>query len=290
MNSKNLPWILLVFLSIVWGSSFILMKKALISFSPIQLGALRILISALFLLLIGFHRLLKIKRRHWVFLLLCALTGTFFPSFFFAYAIEKMDSSVASILNSLTPLNTLIVGALIFGFGFNKRQLIGVLVGLLGTIFLIIKGAEINPHHNYFYSIFILLSTIGYAFSVNILKKYLHDLDSISITVGMFFLLIIPTSFVLYYSGFFESVEIYETNIEGLIYISILAIFGTGIALVLFNHLIQISSPIFSSSVTYLIPIVAIIWGIFDGEKLEFLQILAGLVILLGVFLVNKNK
>ncbi len=266
------------------------MKRALVGLSPIQVGALRILITSVFLLLIGFKRLFKIKRRHWYYLTLNGFVGTFFPAFLFAYAIEKIDSSIASILNSLTPLNTLIFGALIFGFGFRKRQLIGVLIGLIGTVLLILKGAELNPNQDYFYASFILISSVGYALNVNILKKYLHDLDALSITVANFFLLIIPTLVVLWFTDFFTTFEITESSKTSILYLIILSVFGTGIAKIMFNRLIQISNPIFSSSVTYLIPIVAISWGIFDGEKITLVQFSSGFIILLGVYLVNRSK
>jgi len=266
------------------------MKKALVGLTAIQVGALRILITAIFLVPFGFKSLLRIKRRHWYYLAISGFIGSFFPAFLFAYAVEKIDSSIASILNSLTPLNTLIFGALIFGFGFRKRQLFGVLIGLIGTILLILKGAELNPDQDYFYATFILVASVGYAFNVNILKKYLHDLDAFSITVGNFVLLIIPTFIVLWYTNFFETFEVTETSINGILYLTVLAVFGTGIAKIMFNRLIQISNPIFSSSVTYLIPIVAISWGIFDGERLTFFQFGSGFIILLGVYLVNRSK
>jgi drug/metabolite transporter (DMT)-like permease len=290
MDNKQLRWVYLFVLSLIWGSSFILMKRALVGLTPIQVGALRILITAVFLVLIGFKRLFKINRRHWYYLTINGFVGTFFPAFLFAYAINEIDSSVASILNSLTPLNTLILGALIFGFGFRKRQLIGVLIGLTGTLMLILKGVEVNPNQDYFYASFILLSSIGYALNVNILKKYLHDLDALSITVGNFVLLVVPTLMVLWFTNFFSTFEINDTSLNAVYYITLLAVFGTGLAKIMFNRLIQISTPIFSSSVTYLIPIVAISWGIMDGEKISFLQFLSGFIILLGVYLVNKSK
>ena len=290
MEHKHLRWVFLFTLALIWGSSFILMKYALVSLSPIQVGAIRILITTAFLLIIGFKKLLTIKRRHWYYLTLNGFVGTFFPSFLFAYAVDKIDSSIASILNSFTPLNTLIFGALFFGFGFKKRQLIGVLVGLVGTVMLILKGAEVNPNQDYFYASFILIATVGYAFNVNILKKYLHDLDALSITVGNFLLMMVPAFIVLLYTDFFETFEPTTGNLKGLMYLAILAIIGTGLAKIMFNRLIQISTPIFSSSVTYLIPIVAITWGVLDGEKVTFVQFISGLVILLGVYMVNKAK
>ena len=290
MENKKLRWIYLIVLSLIWGSSFILMKKALIGLTPVQVGALRIIITAVFLLLIGFNRLLKIEKRHWKYLTLNALLGSFFPVFLFAFALQKIDSSIASILNALTPLNTLLFGAMVFGFAFKRRQLIGVLIGFVGTAMLIMEGAQIHSENEYLFMGFVIIASVGYAFNVNLIKKYLHDLDALSITVGIFAVLIVPAAIVLWFSGFFLSVEINQVTASSLVYVSILAVVGTGIATIMFNRLIQLSTPVFSSSVTYLIPVVAITWGILDGEKISFLQFFSGLIILVGVYLANKAK
>ncbi|TCP28040.1 EamA domain-containing membrane protein RarD [Tenacibaculum skagerrakense] len=290
MNKNQFKWFVLLMLSLIWGSSFILMKKALLGLSPIQVGALRILITAFFLLIIGFKSLKKIKKEQWKYVFFSALLGTLFPSFLYAFAIDKIDSSIASILNSLTPFNTLIVGTLVFGFIFQKKQLIGILIGLVGTLILIMKGASLNPNQNYWFALLPIISSIGYAFNVNIIKKYLQDLDAIAITTGNFILIIIPAFLVLFFTDFFSAFELNETTEPALLYILILAIVGTGFAKIMFNKLIQISSPVFSASVTYLIPIVAVMWGILDGEKLSVIQLVAGVIILFGVYMVNKNK
>jgi len=289
MSGKNRRWFYLIVLAIVWGSSFILMKKALIGLTPIQVGALRILITAIALLLIGFKSVFTIKKQQWWHIFLTAILGTFFPAFLFAYAINGIDSSIASILNSLTPLNTLIIGALIFGFTFKRFQLFGILIGLIGTIILILKGAQLNPDQNYIYATLPILSSIGYAFNVNILKKHLSELSALAITTGNFVLLIIPAFIVLWFSDFFQTFEYTEEKNSSLIYIIILALAGTAFAKTLFNHLVQISSPIFSTSVTYLIPIVAVFWGILDGENLSMIQLVGGVIILVGVYLANKK-
>lgn len=290
MENNQKKWSYLIFLSLVWGSSFILMKKALIGLTPIQVGALRILISALFLVIIGFKSLKKIQKKHWKYIFYSALLATLFPVFFYAYAVKGIDSSIASILNSLTPFNTLLIGFLIFNISFKKTQLIGILVGLIGTIILILKGADMNPNQNYWFALLPVFASIGYAFNVNIIKKYLHDLEPLAITTGNFVLIFIPALIILSFTGFFTTLEFTESTNISLIYITILAILGTGIAKILFNKLIHISSPVFSTSVTYLIPIVAVIWGILDGEKLSLLQLLAAIIILIGVYLVNKGK
>jgi drug/metabolite transporter (DMT)-like permease len=266
------------------------MKKALIGVTPIQLGALRMMITAIFLLLVGFKSLQRIQKKHWIYIAYTALLGTFIPGFLFAYAINGIDSSIVSILNSFTPFNTLIFGALVFGVAFKRKQFIGILVGLIGTLILILKGANLNPDQNYWYALLIIIASVGYAFNVNIVKKYLQDLDALAITTGNFLLLLVPATIVLCFTDFFSTFKTDSIGLESLGYISILSIVGTGIAKTIFNKLVQISTPIFSSSVTYLIPIVAIIWGVLDGEKLSEIQVLAGIIILFGVYLVNKTK
>ena len=290
MNNQQQKWVYLIVLSIVWGSSFILIKKALIGVTPIQIGALRMIFTSIFMLLFAFPSIKKIKKKHWKYLMYTALTGTFIPGFLFAFAISNIDSSIVSILNSFTPFNTLIFGALVFGFSFKKNQLTGILVGLFGTLILILKGADLHPSQNYWYAFLVIIASVGYAFNANMVKKYLSDLDALAITTGNFLLLIIPATIVLSFTDFFTTYKATEIQLKSLGYIAILSIVGTGIAKTIYNKLVQISDPVFSSSVTYLIPVVAIIWGIFDGETLSFIQVLGAVIILFGVYLVNASK
>jgi len=290
MNNNQQKWFYLILLSLVWGSSFILIDLSLEGLTPIQVGAFRILISSVVLLSVAYKSIFSLTKNNWFWLSLNALFGTFFPAFLFAYAIDKMDSSIAAILNSLTPLNTLILGALLFGYSFKRKQLFGVLIGLIGTVLLIYYSNEIGSDSKILYMSFILIASVGYAINVNIIKKHLQEVKAVAITTGNFTLLIIPTLIVLFFSLKYEGFDFNPSTKKALFYICILAIFGTAIAKTLFNKLVQISTPIFSASVTYLIPIVAVFWGFIFGEKLNLMQFLSGFVILLGVYLANKNK
>jgi len=291
MDNKNLKWVFLVILSIIWGSSFILIKKGLIGLTAYQLGSLRIIFTAIFLFIIGFKSLKKIEKKHYKPVVISAFLGTFIPVYMFALAETEIDSAIASILNSLTPLNTLIFGFFFFNMTFRKNQVIGIIIGLAGTLLLIVSGANLNPDQNYWFSMFVIMASVCYAFNVNIIKIYMQDLSAMSIAVGNFLVITIPALIVLLLTGFFTGGLLFSSVVqESLLYIVVLAIFGTGIAKVMFNKLVQISTPIFSSSVTYTIPIVALFWGVLDGEKLNFMQILATLIILLGVFLANRKK
>jgi drug/metabolite transporter (DMT)-like permease len=283
MLSKQLKWYLLALLSLIWGSSFILIKKGLVGLNPFQLGSIRIIFCAVFLLIIGFKSIRNIPQGKWKFIALTALTGTFLPAFLFSIAQTQIHSSVSAILNSLTPLYTLIIGATLFGLKFQRRQLFGVLIGLAGCALLIYNGAVNNPSQNYYYALFVVVASICYASNVNLIKKYLSDLSPLTITTGNFVVMLIPAVVVLFFSGFSDIALLPATH-TAMMYVAILAILGTGIANIVFFRLIQMSSPIFASSVTYLIPVVAFGWGFLDAETLTITQGLGAAIILVGVY------
>jgi drug/metabolite transporter (DMT)-like permease len=288
MNKK---WLILIVLSIIWGSSFILIKKGLIGLSPLQLGSLRIVFSALFIFIFGFHTLKTIPKDKWKWLIISGFVGTFFPAFLFAFAETEIDSSIASILNSLVPLNTILLGFAVFNIASTKRQITGVLIGFVGTALLIGSGAQLNPDQNYLYAGLVLISAVLYGINVNIIKRYLQDVKAISIAFGNFAAIIIPALIVLVCTDFFSN-ETFQNPlvITSIGYIIILSAFGTALAKVLFNKLVQMATPVFASSVTYLMPVVAVFWGFLDGEGFSVWQALATLLILIGVYLANRRN
>lgn len=283
MQSKHLKWYLLALLSLIWGSSFILIKRGLEGLNPFQLGSIRIIFCAVFLLIIGFKTLKNIPQGKWKYIALTALMGTFLPAFLFSIAQMQINSSVSAILNSLTPLNTLVLGVTLFGLSFQRRQLIGVIIGLVGCVLLIYNGAINNPNQNYYYALFVVVASVCYATNVNLIKKYLSDLSPLTISTGNFTIMLIPAILVLSFSGFYDVALLPQTH-KAMMYIAILAILGTGVANIVFFKLIQMSSPIFSSSVTYLIPVVAFGWGLLDGESLTLIQTVGAAIILIGVY------
>lgn len=284
MESKQLKWWYLLLLSLVWGSSFILIKKGLIGLTAIQVGSLRIIFAALFLLLIGFKSLFQIPKDKWKFIVLTSVFGTFFPAFLFAIAETELDSSVTAILNSLTPLNTLILGVLFFGVQFQRRQVWGVIIGLFGCLLLVFNGAVNHPNQNYYYAVLVIIAAIFYAINVNLIKRFLHDLSPLSITTGNFLILFFPSLFILFFTDFLNVIHVDKVQYS-ILFIMILGVVGTGIANILFFKLIQISSPVFATSVTYLIPVVAFFWGLLDNEMLTPIQFFGAFIILIGVYL-----
>ena len=283
-------WFYLISLSLIWGSSFILIKKALVGLEADQLGSLRIIFSSIIIILIAWKRLSKITKLEWKWITISAFLGSFFPAFLFAFAEKEIDSAVASIINSIVPLNTVIIGMVLFNIRSTKRQIIGVLIGLAGTYMLIMSGIKLNPDQNYLYSGFVILCSFLYAFNVNIIKKYLQHLSALTITVGHFAVIIIPAVIVFCFSDFDVNSLKNQETIDSVIYVLILAVFGTALAKILFNKLIKISSPVFASSVTYSMLIVSIFWGLVDGEKFSIYQLIATIIIILGVLLTNKKS
>lgn len=228
--------------------------------------------------------------RDWKYILLAGLLSSFFPPFLFALAQTQLDSGVTSIFNSAVPLMTTIVGIMLFDATINKRQLAGVFIGLFGTLALILTGMEFDPNQNYWYSIFILLSALGYALNINIIKKHLAHLSPLAVTTGSFAIAFIPAIIVVFYSGFFNAIGNDVQMQNSLWFLLALALLGTAVANIYFNKLIHISNPVFAASVTYTIPIVAVLWGIWDGETISFYQLIGGGIILFGVYLVNRKK
>lgn len=286
---NNKKWYLLFFLGCVWGSSFLLMKLGLKGVNPIQMGSLRILFAAAFLIVVGFKHIAKIPLHKWKYIALTSMFGTFLPVYLFATALSKIDGSVSSILNSLTPLFALIFGILFFKVDVQRRQIFGVVIGFVGCILLILFGEGENTTENYYYALLVVLASVFYGINVNLIKKYLSDLKPLTISTGNFLIMLVPALMILYFSGFFE-IATEAKVITSLGYIAILGIVGTGFSNILFFKLIQLSSPVFASSVTYLIPVVAILLGYFVmDETLSFVQGIGALVVLLGVYFSSRK-
>lgn len=290
MLAKNLKWILYIALILIWGTSFILIKKGLEVFDPIQLGSLRIIITFLTLLPLAFKRFKSITRKDWMIIGAGGILGSFFPAYLFAMAQTGLNSSTAGILNSLTPLFTLLIGVSFFQLKAKWWSYAGVLISMLGTYGLLTVSGGNAFAFNIQYGIMIIIATLFYGTQINIIKTYLSHIPPVTITVFQFFIIGWPAVVVLF--GFTNFTALFQTEpriYEGLFYVGILALVATAFALILFNKLIKIVNPVFSSSVTYFIPLVALIWGFFDNESFNLLYFLWIGLILSGVYLVNRK-
>lgn len=290
IRKQILAWAILLSLVLVWGSSFILIKKGLQIFNFMEVGALRITIAFLFLLPFAILKIRKVSKRDLWYLFLVGLIGNGFPAFLFAKAQTGIDSNLAGILNSLTPLFTLIIAVTFFSFKTRWLNISGIFIALAGAIGLISISGGHDFNFNIRYSIFVLIATLCYATSVNLIKYKLEKLDIVTITSLSFFFIGIPVMVYLFAGTQFLTVTVADPEFpEGLLYIAILGILGTAIAMLAFNRLIKITNPVFASSVTYLIPVMAVVWGIIDGEAFERIYMLWIFLILSGVYLVNHK-
>ncbi len=303
-NPLVLSWSLLILLALIWGSSFILMKRGLLVFSPLEIGALRI--SAAFVVLLPFalFHARKIPKSKWKYLLVSGLLGNAIPAVLFPLAQTRLLSSVTGVLNGLTPLFTVLVGALFFSQTLKYKQLVGLGIAFIGAGLLSIakKGGGFGDVN--IYVVFVILAAFFYGISLNVIKSKLSEIPSFPIASCAFLTVGIPSMLFLFFgtpflSHFQEAQEITtQTTIippialvwKSFFYIVILGVVGTAIALIIFNKVIQLNDAVFASTVTYFIPIVAIFWGVMDNEPLQSGHFIGMALIVFGVFIANRWK
>ena len=288
-NSPSLKaWILLGLLGLVWGSSYVLIKKRLEAFSPEQVACLRISITALAFTPVFILRFKKIDWSKLKYFAIVGFADSFFPAFLFAFAQTQISSSITGVLSSLTPLFTLALGILFFKTPFFWSKALGVLVGLAGAILLIVFGKEAGSDGNMWYGLLVVLGSLLYASSANTVGSHLQDMNALTISAVSFILIGVPAISYLFYSNFTAVLIEKENGWAALGYIGILSIFGTVIATVLFFRLVQLTDAVFSSTVSYIIPLVAIMWGAVVGEPITFYHLIGMLLILSGVYISRK--
>lgn len=297
MSKKTLPVILLIVLACIWGSSFILMKRGMETsagmpiFNDSQVGALRMIIASMVLFPVTVYYIRKINSwRDLISLAIVGTCGNFVPAFLFTYAETELSSGYAGMMNSFTPIFTLLIGGIIFKQKLTANQFVGVLIAFVGMVLLMYAGDKLNAGGTWKHLSAIILATLLYGISLNTIKHRLSHLKSMEITALAFGILFIPGIIVNLNT---DTLSVFKSNQyawEGLGYIAILSIVGTAFALILFNKIIAVSSTLFASSVTYFIPIVAVFFGTFDGEHINLLQVASMFVVLAGVLIANYWK
>jgi len=286
------PWfqfLALLILAFIWGSSFILMKTGLKSFSSEQVAGIRILLASLVLLPFSIKNLKFLKKEDVKSLLIVGFLGSFIPAFLFTKAQTQIDSSLAGMLNSLSPVFTLIIGMLLYKTNFKKLQALGIVIGLIGALGLIVTGDGLSIGNVNTYTLLIVLATIFYAINANEIKSQLSHLTGIQVT-SLAFLFTLPASIIYLLTTNFKPVFTNPSWTIHLLSIAALGIIGTALAALLLNIIIRNTSAIYAQSVTYIIPIFAIFWGLMDGEMIGTLHIVSMCFILLGVYLTNKKN
>lgn len=288
MQNKGLQWATLLFLAFIWGSSFILMKRGLLTFTSTQVAAYRMVSSSLALMPFALYHIRKLPKNKVLFLIAIGLFGNMIPAYLFTLAQTNLSSSFTGMLNSLTPMFTLLVGML---FGARPRLIntIGIAIGMVGITGLILANSSLNLGAQPQYALLIVLATLCYGLSVNLIKHKVPEVNSLLISSFAFMFVGPPNLIYLFSTGFFNELTSPQAW-SSLGYITILGVVGTAMALVIFNVLIKEVSALAASSVTYLIPVVAMMWGVVDGEPITLQHVLWMAVVLTGVYMINDKK
>ncbi|MBL7924453.1 MAG: EamA family transporter [Bacteroidia bacterium] len=280
-------WFLLFALALIWGSSFILMKKGLTAFAPDQVASIRMLVACLASLPLGFSRLKTLKWEHARYMAVVGAVGSGIPAFLFATAQTRISSYLAGMLNALTPVFTLMLGSLFFHSKFSNRQISGVLIGFMGAAGLVFVRSGGGVGADAFFAALIVIATCCYGISVNTIKTFLSGQDTLLISSVSLLVVGIPYGIYLFTTDF--TTRLFTHPEAGMAFASLatLSVFGTALSNVLYFHLVKTAGPLFASAVTYLMPVIALAWGLSDGELLHPLHLLAMLAILLGVGLIS---
>lgn len=290
MEIKLKHWITLIVLSLVWGSSFILIKRGLDFFTPVQVGALRITFAGLFLLPTSLRniKLMPKKGFHWLFL--TAVVGSFIPMFLFPIAEVHLESSIAGILNALMSIFVIVLGAIFFKYKAHLGEVIGVLLSFIGVVLLLqTSGSTTAVDNQWFYHFLLILAAMMYAYSGLLTQKYMGNIPPLVWTAFIELVLLIPALLVLLSSGFFQHIAEHPESIKGIGFVLLLALFGSALANIFYYKLIKETNASFASSVSLLMPLIAFCWGMFDNEELGIPQLIGGVLIIAGLYFGRKQ-
>jgi len=290
MQNKKSSWAILLILSLVWGSSFILMKRGLEAYTSDEVAAIRIGIAFIFLSPFLIKHFKIDLKKYWPGLILMGVFGNLIPAFLFTYAETEISSSLTGMLNALTPLFTILIGILWLKVKPSRIQFSGIIIGFAAAVALLYFEDNNSPTKNALFGLLVVGATICYAISINGIKKYLSDLNPVTATVWAFSFTGPVALFYLF--GFTDFVVHSQTSpfaLRAFGYLCILAVIGTALSVIIYNILIRQAGAVFASTCTYLIPVVAIGWGLMDYELVNWVQVLSIIVIILSVYLINRR-
>lgn len=284
-------YFLLIIIAITWGSSFILIKKTLPVFDPYQIGAFRAGLSGLLLSFIGFPALKKMSKKDVFWIALSGLFGNFLVVFIFPIAQQGVSSSLAGIINALDPIFTLILGAVLFGIKNKIIQYTGAVIGFVGAIILVYSSNSGNGESHLYYTILLIIGSALYAVAALIIEKKLYHIKSTDISTGIYSIWMVPSLLILGFSGFFTDIDYSQNeNLTALGYLVFLTVISTTLVMFLFFKLVQDTSAVFASTISLLIPVVSVVWGILDNEKFTVWYAIGGMFILISVYLIRERK
>jgi len=292
MKNKNvLAWFLLLLLALIWGSSPIMIKKALVQLGPFEIGALRLSLASLVLMPFLLKSLNEIKKTDYFILFISGIVGNVIPYFLYPIAQTQIDSATSGVLTSLTPFFALIIGVIFYKLKATKNNIIGLCIGFLGTSILILFSNSSEGFSADLYGLFVVAATLLYGINLNLVKYHLKHLKPITITAFSIVSILPITLYILFaHTEFPSHLKLVNEYLLEFGYVFVLGVLGTSIATLIFYNLIKIKDTVFASMVTYLMPIVAIGFGVLDGEKINLIQLFGMLLVLLGVFINSKKN
>ena len=292
MKNKNiLSWFLLLLLALIWGSSPIMIKKALVQLGPFEIGALRLSLASLVLMPFLLKSLNEIKKKDYFILFVSGIVGNVIPYFLYPIAQTQIDSATSGVLTSLTPFFALIIGVIFYKLKATKNNIIGLCIGFLGTSILILFSNSSEGFSADLYGLFVVAATLLYGINLNLVKYHLKHLKPITITAFSIVSILPITLYILFaHTEFPSHLKLVNEYLLEFGYVFVLGVLGTSIATLIFYNLIKIKDTVFASMVTYLMPIVAIGFGVLDGEKINLIQLFGMLLVLLGVFINSKKN
>lgn len=290
-KSPLLAWGLLLILAFIWGSSFILIKKGLVGLAPEEVGSLRIVSASLFLLPSALKRFRTVNTSKLHYYVSIGLLGSLVPAFLFAVAQTRLESAITGVLNGLVPIFTILIALFVFRQKQSRGVYMGVIIGFIGTAILITAGKGSSFDGVNSYAFLVVLATICYASNLNLIKQKLNDVHAVTVT-SVSLLLVGPIAAIhlFGFTDFWYKLSTIEGTGLATFYICLLGVLGTAIALIIFNKVLQMKDALFASSVTYIIPVFAVMWGVLDGERLYLLHYLGMAAVGIGVYIANTNK
>ncbi|MFM6946309.1 MAG: DMT family transporter [Flavobacteriales bacterium] len=294
MPKNRLSYLFIPLLALIWGSSFILMKLGMFDssgktiFSSTQVASIRIVLAGLVFIPL-FPRLYRklANKKDLLYFCIVGLGGNLIPAFLFTYAEKSLDSSIAGIMNSFTPVFTLLIGFLLFRAKIVLQQVLGTLIGFSGITWLLLAGQSSRTDAQLIPALAIILATILYGLSVNTIKHKLQQYKPLEVATGGFSMAFLPALICFFLFDTPQVITQHPKAMQGILAIGTLGLIGTAFAVVLFNHIIAQTSALAASAVTYFIPIVAVMIGLGFGETLVWQQYIAMFVIIFGVLLIN---
>ena len=282
-------WVIFISLSIIWGSSFVLMKEGLNGLSFTQVASMRIVSAGLVLFPITVRYIITIPKKKLPTIILSGLLGSLIPAYLFCAAETGISSSTAGVLNSLTPVFVILFGIVFFKHRIPAIKILGMVIAFTGSILLYFSRTDSDDGSKFIMVLLVIIATMCYGANVNLVNKYLLKIPSLQIVSVALTCCSIPALAVLYFSGFFKLDLLSPVVSRSIVFSSILGVVGTALASFLFYMLLKRAGTVFASMVTYAMPVVALLLGMWYGESINLLHILSMLVILSGVYITHKK-